>query len=487
MSLINKGTLPSQFQTILDGLDLPNEPLTRLVTLLKTSINAGNPDSALISHLESLVDTTTDLEDVSLLVLVAKMLSLDLTVSVSELSDLSNSNISPGSIFYVESESAPYIKKSDGTWVLIDPKFAPVEKAKLWAWGYNGSGRLGDNSTTSRLSPVSVVGGYTDWVGISAGRFHTAAVRANGTAWAWGSNGQGQLGDNSTTSRLSPVSVVGGFADWVQISAGGYHTAAVRANGTAWAWGAGGNGRLGNNTTTNRSSPVSVVGGFTDWVEISAGGFHTAAVRANGSAWAWGSGVQGQLGDNSTTSRLSPVSVVGSFTDWVQISAGSGHTAAVRANGTAWAWGAGGNGRLGNNTTTNRSSPVSVVGGFTDWVQISAGGSHTAAVRANGTAWCWGFNGQGRLGDNSTTSRLSPVSVVGGYTDWVEISAGFTHTAAVRANGSAWAWGSNGNGRLGDNSTTSRLSPVSVVGGFTDWVQISAGDGHTAGVRTGLP
>jgi alpha-tubulin suppressor-like RCC1 family protein len=196
---------------------------------------------------------------------------------------------------------------------------------------------------------------------------------------------------------------------------------------------------LGDGTTTDRRSPVSVVGGFTDWVQIATGSYHTAAVRANGSAWCWGDNFSGQLGDGTTTRRSSPVSVVGGFTNWVQISAGGAsngeHTAAVRANGTAWAWGGNPTGELGDGTTTARSSPVSVVGGFTDWVQISAGGDfngQTVAVRANGTAWGWGYNISGMLGDGTTTSRRSPVSVVGGFTDWVQISAGGEHTAAIR-------------------------------------------------------
>jgi alpha-tubulin suppressor-like RCC1 family protein len=352
-----------------------------------------------------------------------------------------------------------------------------------YAWGRNTRGEVGDTTTTNRSSPVSVVGGFTDWVQISAGGYHTAAVRANGTAWTWGRGLDGRLGNNSTADRSSPVSVVGGFTDWVQISAGFNSTAAVRANGTAWAWGRNNNGQLGDNSTTDRSSPVSVVGGFTDWVQISAGQIHTAAVRANGTAWAWGANGSGQLGDNTITARSSPVSVVGGFTDWVQISAGGYRTAAVRANGTAWAWGRGSYGQLGNNSTADRSSPVSVVGGFTDWVQISAGFNSAAAVRANGTAWAWGANAFGQLGNNTTTSRSSPVLVVGGFTDWVQIAAGGSHAAAIRATGTAWAWGRNNIGQLGDNSATDRSSPVSVVGGFTDWVQISAGISHTAAIR----
>jgi alpha-tubulin suppressor-like RCC1 family protein len=363
------------------------------------------------------------------------------------------------------------------------------EIPSAWAWGSGSFGRLGDTTTSNRSSPVSVVGGFTDWVQISGGQ-HTAAIRANGTAWAWGRNDLGQLGNGTTSLAVaSPNSVVGGFTDWVQISAGGFHTAAIRANGTAWAWGRNDWGQLGNGTTSSRSSPVSVVGGFTDWVQISAGWQHTAAIRANGTAWAWGLGSFGRLGDGTTTNKSSPVSVVGGFTDWVQISCYGaavigGHTAAIRANGTAWAWGFNGNGELGNGTISSYSSPVSVVGGFTDWVQIAAGGFHTVAIRANGTAWAWGANSSGRLGDGTTTNKSSPVSVVGGFTDWVQIAAGRAWTVAIRANGTAWAWGYNGSGQLGDGTTSSRLSPVSVVGGFTDWVQIGALYNHTAALRS---
>jgi alpha-tubulin suppressor-like RCC1 family protein len=188
-------------------------------------------------------------------------------------------------------------------------------------------------------------------------------------------------------------------------------------------------GQLGDGTTVNKSSPVSVVGGFTDWVQVSAGTIHSLGIRANGTAWGWGEALNGRLGNGAILLNYSsPVSVLGGFTDWVQISAGDNHSVAIRANGTAWAWGNGVSGRLGDSNTASSTSPVSVVGGFTDWVQISAGGDHTLAVRANGTTWAWGLNADGQLGDNTITSRLSPVSVVGGYTNWIEVSAGFSHS-----------------------------------------------------------
>ena len=364
----------------------------------------------------------------------------------------------------------------------------------LLTWGQNLIGELGDGTYSNRSSPVSVIGGFTDWTQVSVnglgsqGPNRTVALRANGTAWGWGDNLFGTLGDGTPFQRSSPVSVVGGFTDWIQISSGLTHTVALRANGSVWGWGRNSVGQLGDNTTISKNSPVSAVGGFTDWVQVSAGHYHTVALRANGTAWAWGRGIYGRLGNNAVTNnnRSSPVSVAGGFTDWVQISAGSEHTAAIRANGTAWAWGTNTQGQLGDNTTVNKSSPVSVVGGFTDWIQVSAGGgsagTHTVALRANGTAWAWG-NNNGCLGDNTTSLRSSPVAVVGGFTDWVQIAAGNTHSAGIRANGTAWAWGVGSAGQLGDNTTSNRSSPVSVVGGFTNWVQIAAGNTHSAAVR----
>ena len=351
------------------------------------------------------------------------------------------------------------------------------------SWGNNLLGQLGTGNVITGTSPVTVVGGFTDWIYIEAGFQHSLAVRDNGTAWAWGSNGNGRLGDNTTIVRSSPVSIVGGFTDWTQVSAGFQHGLGLRSNGTAWSWGLNSNGQLGDNTTVTKSSPVSIVGGFTDWIQVSAGSTHNLGLRENGTAWAWGSNFAGKLGNNSTIQRSSPVLVAGGFTDWTQVSGGSRSSGGVRSDGTAWAWGGGGYGNLGNNLPGNVSSPVLVVGGFTDWVQVSVGDRHMLGLRANGTAWAWGFGSQGRLGDNTTVNKSSPVSVVGGFTDWIRVSGSSNHSSAVRLDGTAWTWGVNSSGQLGDNTGVNKSSPVSIVGGYTDWTQVSAGGYHSLGVR----
>lgn len=406
--------------------------------------------------------------------------------TVNNLPDLTCNTITPGTVLFVESILAPVVAQV-GCWTGLDNREVRSDFCigLVSTWGINDTGQLGDSSSASicRSSPAAVVGGFIDWNVASAGQNHNVAVRTNGTAWSWGDGSFGVLGNNSVFVPFSsPVSVVGGFTDWCAVSSGSCHNAAIRTNATAWSWGLNFYGQLGDYSTTNRSSPVSVVGGFTDWSAVSAGVAHTLALRANGTAWAWGRGTDGRLGNNNTaTLASSPVSVVGGLTDWCRISAGGYHSLAVRTNGTAWSWGKNSIGALGDNTTTSRSSPVSVVGGFTDWCAVSAGLDHSLGVTTNGSAWAWGAGG--RLGDNTNSNQSSPVSVVGGFTDWCALGAGTFHSAAVRTNGTAWAWGSNSKGQLGDNSTLTRSSPVSVVGGFTNWVSASAGRYHTVAVR----
>ena len=234
------------------------------------------------------------------------------------------------------------------------------------------------------------------------------------------------------------MSVIGGFTNWCQVSAPGGPTEtilAVRTNGTLWAWGGGYCGRLGDNTTVNKSSPVSVIGGFTDWCQVS-GGYQSLALRQNGTIWAWGRNETGALGDNTTDNKSSPVSVVGGYTDWCQVSAGTQQSVAIRTNGSAWSWGQNCFGQLGTNSTTDKSSPVSLVGGFTDWCQVSSGAQQSFGLRTNGTAWSWGRAIYGGLGDNTTANKSSPVSIAGGFTDWVCLSyphSGSRNSGAIRS------------------------------------------------------
>jgi len=366
-----------------------------------------------------------------------------------------------------------------------------------YAWGFNGYGRLGTGETgygTQKSSPVSVIGGITNWAQVSAGGNHSLGVTSNGIAYAWGYNGyDGRLGTGETgygASKSSPVSVIGGITNWSQVSAGGSHSLGVTSNGIAYGWGYNSFGRLGDGTNTYaRSSPVSVVGGITNWSQVDAGGTHSLGVTSNGIAYGWGYNGNGRLGTGVSgygTQKSSPVSVIGGITNWAQVSAGGSHSLGVTSNGIAYGWGLNISGQVGDGTTTSRSSPVSVVGGITNWSQVDAGGNHSLGVTSNGIAYAWGYNGyDGRLGTGETgygASKSSPVSVIGGITNWSQVSAGDAHSLGVTSNGIAYGWGLNSFGRLGDGTTTASNSPVSVIGGITNWAQVSAGGSHSLGV-----
>jgi len=404
-------------------------------------------------------------------------------VSVATFSALPSAFQHEGRMIYVNDENR-YYHATGGFWLSRFDSNIFNYANLIFAGGANSYGQLGDGTTISKSSPVSIIGGFTDWCRISVGSRQSIGLRQNGTLWSWGN---ASLGDGTTNIRSSPVSVIGGFTDWCQFDAACTHSVAVRTNGTLWGWGINSYGQLGDNSTTHRSSPVSVIGGFTDWCQASAGVQHSLGIRTNGSLWAWGRNNNFQLGTGNNTVRSSPVSVIGGFTDWCQVSAGFGNTFAIRTGGTLWAWGQGNYGQLGDGTATGKCSPVSVVGGFTDWCQVSvhSNGFHTHAIRTNGTLWAWGSASLGRIGVGDNSNRCSPTIVAGGFTDWCQVSAGAVHSIAVRQNGTAWAWGFNSSGRLMIGSSIgSTASPITIAGGFTDWCQVEAGYLHSLGLRS---
>jgi len=386
-----------------------------------------------------------------------------------------------GSVFFVKSLNV-LVVSCRGRWIGLDGRLLRSDEITTHAmgWGAGIAGFVGDGEAVTRSSPVSVAGGLSDWSQVSAGNSHSLGIN-NGTNLSWGSNEYGQLGTGVFGGgNSSPVSVLGGMTNWVQVSAGGYHSLGITSDSVAWAWGRNLEGQLATNLNQRSvASPISVVDGITNWSQVSAGGLHSLGI-AGGVVWAWGFNGSGQLGDGTTVRRNSPVTVVGGITNWSQVSAGWTHNLGI-ANGVAWAWGDSTFGALGDDTAVGRSSPVSVVGGITNWSQVSAGVNHSLGI-ANGVAWAWGFNNSGRLGDGTTVDRSSPVSVIGGITNWSQVSAGGGHSLGI-ANGVAWAWGNGQFGQLGNNSSLEQYSPVSVAGNINTWLQVSAGSEHSLAIK----
>ncbi|WP_027086007.1 carboxypeptidase regulatory-like domain-containing protein [Cohnella panacarvi] len=490
---------------------------------------------------------------------------------------------------------------------------AAVKKdGTLWMWGNNGGGQLGNNSESTSYSPIQV-SGMANVISVAIGSSHTIAARADGTVWAWGQNSHGQLGDGTQVSRKLPKQITG--LDRVkQVAAGEYYSLALDEDGVVWTWGQNSSYQLGDGTNKqslvpirlnglpvitsidaedNRSFAVDVdgklyawgsntnqllgtgtsgtvttpklVAGLSDIVirDVAAGVSHTLAVSNENRVYAWGLNNYGQLGDNTSLNRTTPVLLPETaISDVLAVAAGSYHSAAVRLDGTIWTWGYNDNGELGRGTRVDRMTPVRVkeapgsVGGvvklngaivqgatvqivsldgfletptdangvyeFSNLAQddytvmvrqdglkatsrqidvgtgavtadfnmtvdtyagsaraVAAGGSYTLFLKSDGTVWSYGNSSSGILGgDGKNVPSATPVRV-SDLTNIVAIDTDNYSAAAIRSDGTVWTWGNNSNGEHGIGNNAAKLTP-SLVPGLTDVVEVAVGNHHVA-------
>jgi alpha-tubulin suppressor-like RCC1 family protein len=312
---------------------------------------------------------------------------------------------------------------------------------------------------------------------LGVGHAHSCALPATGGVACWGWNYWGQLGDGTTTNRATHTPVPG-LSGVVAISLGYGHSCALTTVGGVKCWGNNDYGQLGDGTTTTRRNPVAVTGLASGVVAIAAGHLHSCALTSVGAVKCWGRNDSGQLGDGTTSTRLSPVAVAHLSSGVIAVSAGTDYTCAVTSAGGAKCWGVNDSGQLGDGTDWGRSTPVAVSGLSSGVVSVEAGWSHSCALTKAGAVKCWGSNNSGQLGNGQPAASFVPVAVSGLSSGVVAITAGGSFGCALKGDGALWCWGENQYGQVGDRTITDRPTPVSVPGHTRGVVAVVAGNGH---------
>ena len=352
-------------------------------------------------------------------------------------------------------------KAASNDWVFIEAggqhSLAIKSDGSLWSWGLGSWNRLGHGDGTTKYRPTRV-GTDNDWVYVSTAFTHNLALKADGSLWGWGYNSSGQLGLGDTTARGTPVRI-GTANDWVYTEASGNSSYAIKSDGSLWSWGNGTSGALGNGSTSGRTVPGRV-GTDNDWLTLRASSVSVVAKKTNRTLWAWGANSSGQLGLGHNSSVLSPTQI-GSDADWAE-AAISSHLLATKLSRELYSTGNNGYGQLGHGDTLSLNL-FKKVGTDISWTRLSAGNMNSSyGIKSDGTLWAWGYGGSGKLGLGDTIDRLLPTQV-GTDTDWKSVSSGDSHGLALKTDGTIWSWGDGYVGALGHGVNTNELVPRQII------------------------
>ena len=322
-----------------------------------------------------------------------------------------------------------------------------------YCWGANNSGQLGDGATQTVTTPTAIAGS-THFTAIATGLSHTCALSRAGTAFCWGNNEHGQLGDGSRTSHDAPARV--SFAEsFTSIVSGSGYSCSIGTDSETYCWGAGSRGQIGNGGADDRTTPTRIAT-TVSFTSLAAGWNHVCGL-SDGVAYCWGANDAGQLGDGSTADHSVPTQVRTSAR-FTSLSAGSAHTCGTTASGAIYCWGDNRYGQLGDGTESAHPTPVAVSSNER-FVSVSGGSVHTCALTASHEAWCWGRNTYGQLGDGTEASKSTPVLVSGAH-DFATIKAFGSHTCGTTTSNELFCWGYNLDGQLGDGTRDHRLRPT---------------------------
>lgn len=330
-----------------------------------------------------------------------------------------------------------------------------------WCWGWNEIGQLGTGAVTeSEPHPVPVAG-ERHWRDVQSGAAHTCGITGANRLFCWGTNYEGELGDGSNVPRSGPVAAATSVR-FKQVSPGLSHTCGVSMAGDAYCWGQNAFGQLGDGSRSRRLAPVKVRGNL-KFQHVRTGFDFTCGITTGDRAYCWGRNRAGQLGDGTRLTRGRPTQVAGGHT-FRLIRTGDFHTCALTPAGKAYCWGSNTFGSVGDGTSLNQRLLPTAVATALRFQSLGLGSNHSCGVQVDKPASCWGFNHDGQLGTGSSEdSHTTPVGVAGGHS-WSRINSGVTsdHTCGIATGGTIFCWGGNGRGQLGDGTTESRRVPMPV-------------------------
>jgi len=355
---------------------------------------------------------------------------------------------------------------------------------KLWCWGNNENGQLGNSSISAPVSsPRSI--GSDSWQTVVTGDQHSCAIDETGTLHCWGKNDSGQVGNGTTIFQETPAAISAN-TDWRNVSLGTNHSCAIKDDETLWCWGSNTSFQLGHSpenskkpsllSKTNEDESIETE----QWLASSSGNSHTCAIKDNASLWCWGGNTKSQIGQDNTTSFYSEPTALAEGSRWLSIAANGDHSCAIRDDNSLWCWGSNATGQIGNGSTENALIPT-LIASDTAWDKISLGTDHSCGIKNNGSLWCWGDNSHSQLGDEETTASHIPKLI--SSEGWSEVSLGNQFSCAINTDNSLWCWGSNNSNQVGNGLTIDASIPTAIAID-SSWNSISSGDAHSCAIKT---
>jgi len=396
---------------------------------------------------------------------------------------------------------------------------AITSEGRIFTWGDNYHGKLGDGTATDRYAPTEITSNFSYNTGetiteVSLGSSHSSAITSKGRIFTWGYNFYGQLGDGTNINKDIPTEITSKFnlntgETITSVSLGSNYSSAITSEGRIFTWGYGVYGQIGDGTTANRYTPIEITSNFgldvgETITSASLGSNHSSAISSEGRIFIWGSNAFGQIGDGTTTDRYIPIEITGNFSLNVGetitgVSLGSNHSSAITSEGKIFIWGFNSDGQLGDGTTTNRDTPTEITSNFTLYTgetitTVSLGYAHSSAITSEGRIFTWGANANGELGDGTIANRYTPTEITSDFSLSIEeiitsVSLGINHSAAITSEGRIFAWGYNGNGQIGDGTTTNRYTPTEITSNLslnTEEIitKVSIGSNHSSAITS---